>query len=291
MKLSYTRKRNLSGYLFASPWLFGAIFLLVYPFLFSLSLSFSTMQDNNFQKMSFAGLINYKTAFITDVEFLPKLLESIVDTVVNTPMIVIVSTLLAVFISRGLKGQGVFRVLFFLPVLLGTGFVMSILQGEGIHENTMQMARNALLPSVVQEYIGPTIMGYIDAFFSRITMVLWSSGVQIIFMLAGLNSISPYLYEVARVDGATEWEIFWKVTLPMTAPFMLLNMVYTIVMSFTNSSSMVDYILYRTFQATFPIVPDFAYGAAMGWIYFIFILLVILLVFLVMRPAVKRVSE
>ena len=265
--------------------------MLVYPFVFSLTLSFSAMPNNNLELMSFAGLANFKTAFVNDTEFLPKLLESIVDTVVNTPMIVILSTLLAVFISRGLKGQGTFRVFFFLPVLLGTGFVMKIIEGEGVQGDTMQMARNVLLPPLIQQYLGSTLVGYIDAFFSRITLVMWGSGVQIIFMLAGLNSISPYLYEVARVDGATEWEIFWKVTLPMTAPFMLLNMVYTIVASFTDSSSMVDYILSKTFQASFPNQPDFAYGAAMGWIYFVFILLVILLVILCMRPAVQRVSE
>ena len=291
MKLSYEKKRNLSGYIFLAPWLFGAAFLLIYPFFYSLSLSFSELADNNLSHAVFAGLKNYKRAFVTDVSFVPIFLTTVTDTLINTPMIVIFSMLTAIFVSRHIKGRGVFRLVFFLPVLLGAGFVMSLLQGHKLQENTMELARGILLPEIIQRYIGPELTGYISTFLTRITMVMWRSGVQIIVMLAGIQSISPSLYEVARVDGAAEWEMFWKITLPMTAPILLLNIVYTIVASFMGSSGMVNYILAQSFSTTVGAVSDFAYAAALGWIYFLFVLVVILLVFLVMRPAVNRVSE
>ena len=291
MKLTYEKKKSLCGYIFLSPWLFGAIFLLVYPFFYSLALSFSTLENNNFSMMRFAGLENYKQAFISDVEFVPKFLEVVRNTLINTPMIVIFSLLAAILVSRGLKGQGIFRLIFFLPVLLGTGFVMSLLQGHKLQENTLELARGILLPEIVQQYIGPELTKYINAFLTRITLVMWRSGVQIIIMLAGIQSISTSLYEVARVDGASEWEMFWKITLPMSAPIMLLNIVYTIIAGFMDSSGVVDYILSRSFKTTYPNLPNYPYAAAIGWIYFLFVLCVVLLVFLFMRPAVKRVSE
>lgn len=287
MKLSYEKRKSLSGYVFLSPWLIGAIFFLVFPFVFSLILSFSEIKDNDFAQLSFIGFANFKRAFVSDVDFLPMFYETIIDTVVNTPMIVIFSLLMAIFLNCNIKGRGFFRSVFFLPVLLGAGYVMQQLLGANVQDDTMQLARQVLIPEALQQYLGPEFTGYINTFFSSITMVMWGSGVQIIILLAGLQGISSSLYEAARVDGATEWEMFWKITLPMTAPIMLLAIVYTIVTSFTKSSDIVDYITKLSFGTD---IPQFAYSAALGWIYFIFVLLVILLVFLFMKPAIKRVA-
>ena len=106
--------------------------------------------------------------------------------------------------------------------------------------------------------------------------------------LAGIQGISVSLYEAARVDGATEWEMFWKITLPMITPVMLLTTVYTIVASTVEDSDVVNYIVNTAFKNT---NVSFEYSAAMGWIYFIFILALIGVVFAVMKPFVSRVSE
>ena len=103
----------------------------------------------------------------------------------------------------------------------------------------------------------------------RITVVLWKSGVQIVLFLAGLQGISSSLYEAARVDGATEWEMFWKITLPMISPVILMNLVYTIVAFFTDATNpVIDYIYKQSFTNQ-----QFGYGAAMSWVYFAFALL------------------
>ncbi|MBQ7726691.1 MAG: sugar ABC transporter permease [Clostridia bacterium] len=288
MKLSYAKRTSLSGYVFLSPWLLGAIFFLIFPFTFSLVLSFSGMDANNFSTMHLIGWENYKAAFVSDVEFLPLFYVVATDTLVNTPMIVIFALIAAIFVSRDIRGKGFFRAVFFLPVLLGAGFVMEQLRGQNVQAETMEMARGILMPEQLRSYLGPEISQYISAFFTRITDVMWNSGVQIIILLAGVQGITPALYEVARVDGASEWEMFWKITLPMMAPILLLTIVYTIVASFTKASGMMDYIISKAFGSS---VPEFAFSAAMGWIYFVFVLLVLGVVFLLMRPSVRRVSD
>jgi ABC-type sugar transport system permease subunit len=105
--------------------------------------------------------------------------------------------------------------------------------------------------------------------------VLWKTGVQMLIFLAGLNSVSPVLYEAARVDGATDWDRFWKVTLPLLSPVILVNLVYTIVDSFTDTFNLVlQYIQQTAFAGGFRL----GYAAALGWIYFLIVFLILALV-------------
>jgi len=286
--MTFSSRRRMTGYIFIFPWVIGALILLVLPLAFSLILSVSTMKNMDFTKLSFVGLDNYKKAFMLDVEFLPKFLDAVSNTLINTPMILVVSLIIAIMISRKIRFRGFFRSVFFLPVLLGTGFVMQQILGQNVDQQAMEGARGILLPPELQAYIGPDITGYVFGFFNRITVVMWKSGVQVVIALAGIQMVSPALYESSRVDGATEWEMFWKITLPMMSPILLLNTVYTIIASLTENSPIVDYIIDKTFHTT---PNQYEYASAMGWIYFIFILLLVLLVFLVMRPFVNRVTD
>ncbi|MBR4073083.1 MAG: sugar ABC transporter permease [Clostridia bacterium] len=288
MKLTFSRRKQLTGWIFVGPWLLVGLALLVYPLIFSFMLSFSSLQDMDFSKMMFAGLENYKKAFMTDINFIPYFWDTVSNTVINLPMIIVTSLLLAIMVSRDIKGQGFFRSMFFLPVLLGTGFVMNQLLGQGVDDQSMNTARGILMPDIVQNYLGPEVTEAVGEFFSRITMVLWKSGVQIVITLAGIQGISPSLYESSRVDGATEWEMFWKITLPMISPILLLTMVYTIVASTIEDSKVVNYIVATAFTGT---NVQFEFSAAMGWVYFVFILALLGIVFAIMRPFVKRVAE
>lgn len=276
MKLNMKQRRSLAGWCFVSPWVLGGLVLLVFPLGYSLVLSFILPEKQLAGRgpPSPAGPIT-KRPLSSDIEFVPKFLAVVKDTLINTPMILIVSLLIAIMLSRDIKARGFFRTIFFLPVLLGTGFVMEQILGQNVDQQAMEVARGILLPPQVQGYLGPDVTGYILEFFNRITMVMWKSGVQIIIALAGLQGISASLYESGRVDGATEWEMFWKITLPMMSPILLLNTVYTIVVSMTDSGGIVDYIVAKAFNST-PI--QFEYSAALGWIYFAFILLLVLAV-------------
>ena len=288
MKLSFKNRKRVTGLLFVGPWAVAAMFFLVYPLIFTVILSFSELKNADFSTMGLVGIDNYKQAFISDVEFLPAFYEVLVDTAVNTPMIVIFSLIIAIILNREMPGKGIFRSIFFLPVLLGGGLVFEQIICRNVDGQSMDLAMSVLLPEKLQSYLGPDITGYINSFFSRITLVLWKSGVQIVIALSGLQSISPSLYEAARVDGATEWEMFWKITLVMMSPIILLNAVYTIIISLTENNSVVSYITDQAFN-TSPV--QFEFSAAMGCVYFLFTLLVVLLVFAVLRPFIKRVQQ
>jgi len=288
VKMSFYRRKRLTGYVFLSPWLLASVFLLFFPILFSLLLSFSTPVNLNKMQLDFVGLENYIKAFVSDVDFVFSFVTVVRETLTNLPMILVFSLLIAIMLSREIKGRGFFRSAFFLPVLLGTGFVMRQILGQGVDQSAMEVARGILLPPQVQAYMGPEVSGVIGEFLGRITVVMWKSGVQIVIFLAGIQKIPLSLYESARVDSATEWEMFWKITLPMLSPIILLNVVYTILASFSEDGPMMDYIRYIAFtQAR----PNPQYAAAMGWLYFAFVLLLVGLVFLIMKPFIKKSTD
>ena len=113
MKLSFRNRKKLTGLYFVGPWAIAAMFFLVYPLIFTIILSFSELQNADFSTMSLAGFGNYKEAFISDIKFLPAFYEVLTDTLINTPMIVIFSLLIAIILNRQLPGKGFFRSVFF----------------------------------------------------------------------------------------------------------------------------------------------------------------------------------
>ena len=154
---------------------------------------------------------------------------------------------------------------------------MKQLLGMGVDGTTI--TTGIMVPKLIAELLGASITEVVQGFLDRITLVLWKSGVQIVLFLAGLQGISGSLYEAARVDGATEWEMFWKITLPMISPVIMMNVIYTIVAFFTDGTNpMVDYIYKMNFTNQ-----QYEYAAAMSWLYFIFALVICLLCILLMR--------
>ena len=286
-KLTITQRKKVNGYLFISPWLVGLILFFLHPFIQSLRLSLSKITKFAGFHMKWVGLENYARAFLWDVDFLPMFGTVVKDTFINTIMIVVFSLMIAILVNKKIKFRGFFRGAFFLPVLLGTGYVMEQLLGINAEGPAMEMARGIAIPEEFMRYLDPVVVSVLSGFLNRITYVLWKSGVQIILFLAGLQGISSSLYEAARVDSATEWEMFWKITLPMISPVILLNVIYTIIDSFTDTSNpIVDYVLDIGFTKS-----QFEYSAAISWIYFIFVLFVCGIVYFVMRNKVYDTSR
>lgn len=282
---SFEKRRSRAGYIFLSPWLFATVFLLVYPVIYSFVLSFSELKNiTETFNFTFVGIENYKEAFVVDDRFPGYLITSVSDMLIYTPMILVFSLLVAILINRDIKGRAVFRLVFFLPVLLGSGYVMRELLGQDVQSGSMEIARGMLLPPTVQAYVGETVTGYINEFFNRITLVMWKSGVQIVLALSGLQGISPSLFEASKIDGAGEWESFWKITLPMITPILLLNAVYTIISFAFENSNLLNYIMEQAFSKN-----KFEYSAAIGWIYFFIVLVLLGIVFAIFNPFVKRV--
>ncbi len=283
---SFEKRKNRAGYVFLSPWLFATVFLLIYPVVFSFLMSFGNIKSLTSYNMTFAGFENYKEAFVVDDSFLPMLLSTVSTMLIDTPMILIFSLITAVILNRSFKLRSFFRLVFFLPVLLGTGYIMSQLLGQNVQSGSMEIARGMLLPANVQQYLGSTLTRYITDFFNRITLIMWNSGVQIVLFLSGLQGISPSLYEASRIDGASEWEIFWKITLPMTTPILLLNAVYTVISFAFEDNDLLNYIVSQGFEKN-----KFEYSSAMSWIYFSVVLILLGVIFAVISPFIKKMNN
>lgn len=284
--LTFEKRKSLTGYIFLAPWLFGGIFLLAFPLLFSLALSFSEVQNYTTYAMEWVGLENYKRAFFGDINYITCITWVLQKTVYDTPIITVFSLIVAIIISRDIKGKGFFRSIFFLPVLLGGGFVMQQLLDQGVANSALEATRDLLLSPQVQSYLPAEVFEVLTDFLNSITSLMWNSGVQIILFLIGIQKIPQELYEAARVDSATEWEIFWKITLPMISPIILLVIVYTIISANAEYGPVISYIMWQGFDMS-----EFEYAAAMGWSFFAVMLVIIGLVFLVMRPFINRVTK
>lgn len=301
IRLTMVQKTNLEGYIFLLPWLIGFSMFAVYPFLNSIRLSFSEVKEFVGFHMEWIGWKNYRKAFITDVNFVPMFLSTVRETLISTPIINIGALFFAILLNREIKFKGFFRGVFFLPVLLGTGYIMQEILGQSVSQQAIVEAtgqsapttnqvvsgltRGIQLPADIMMYIGPTWSVFVKGFLDRFTIVLWKSGVQLLLYLMGLQGISRSLYESAYCDGATWWEMFWKITLPMISPIILLSVVYTIIDSFTDAANpIVGYL--NSIRLS-----DFGYAAAIGWIYFIFIFAVIALCFLISKRFVYNAGK
>ena len=278
-KMSLHTRNSLKGLVFVAPFIIGIFAFFLYPIYLSLRLSFGSDVKIVGMKVSGFTLEHFVKAFVVDVNFLPTFLETVRQTLTEFPLIIILSLIIAVLLNRDIKCRGLFRVIFFIPFLLGSGEIMRQLLNQGVDRAVLSVMDGRLIPYNVLSYFGTTITDAVQTILGLLVTVLWGGGVQILLFLSGLQSISPSLYEAARIDGATEWEIFWKITVPMISPILLLNIVYTLVNSFTNiTNPLLSYIQTYGFENA-----QFQYGAALGWIYFAFIGVVVAIVFGVMQ--------
>lgn len=283
------RKENMNGYLFVLPWILGAALFFVFPIYRSLEMSFSNITNYTDYAVEWAGLEHYAHALTGDAGYIERYFQSVTSLIETVPFINVFSLIIAVMLNRKFKGRAVFRAIFFLPVVLGSGFAMYSLMNQGVNAEAMEAAKEVLIPREVAIYLGAELTEAVSTFLDLISNILWKSGVPIVIYLAGLQGVPSTLYEAARVDAASEWEMFWLITLPMITPMMLLNFVFTVIDSFSDSRNwMLRYINITSFDSE---IPQYEYSAAMAWLFFVFIIVLVAIIFLVMRPFVNKVKD
>ncbi|HOJ95123.1 MAG TPA: ABC transporter permease subunit, partial [Fervidobacterium nodosum] len=131
---------------------------------------------------------------------------------------------------------------------------------------SFQMIRN------IQSSLPTLLSKAVDMFISGFIMILWFSGVQILIYLAGLQKIDKSMYEAAKIDGASKWQILWKITMPVLAPLTFVNIIYTIVTVSTFATSpVIQKILVDMYRPE----RGLGYASALSWIYFVAMLIVI----------------
>lgn len=299
--MSYEKKKGLYGYGFVALWFIGALMFFIVPLLQSFYYSFHNVAPE-VGEVSVTALVdnltgekniflNYKTAFMTDPKFRQYLVEVLQDMALSLPVIVVFSLFVAIIINQKFRGRTFARAVFFLPVIIATGPVYAIITGdlETSGNNSAEQFSTMFEADMVDqllEFVG--IYGFGDTFTEMLTTItsdilnlVWKCGIQIIIFLSALQGIPPSAKEAAAIEGATSWEFFWKITLPYISPMIVVNIVYTVIDSFTDPT---NEVMGRLLE----IQSEWRYGlsAAMAWSYFGIILVVLGIIFAIMNKLV-----
>jgi ABC-type sugar transport system permease subunit len=301
---SLDAKKARAGWFFVLPFVLGFVLLYI-PMLFqSIEFSFSELNiitnpggGGGGYELTFVGLTNYSDALFSDASYAQILVSSIRQLLLDVPAIVIFSLFMAIILNQKMAGRAVFRAIFFIPVILSTGLIDKIDQGNAVM-NYMETAgidtgaADALGPGggggagglglvnalditgfLGNIAIGSELVSYVVNIVNNIFNIVNRSGVQMLIFLAGLQSISPAIYESCKIDGATGWETFWKITFPMISPMILVNTIYTVIDSFTSKSNEVMAYIEAVFEGTSK--QSRVLSSAMSWMYFGIVLLLI----------------
>lgn len=253
LHVSMQTRRAVNGYLFILPWLIGFALFYVRSLYQTVEFSLSSLNvlPAGGYELDFVGFANYVTAFTGHGTFKQTLTTSLMNMVVDVPLIIFFSLFVAMLLNKKMKCRGLVRAIFFLPVLMNSEAISGTLEyaaqmmAGGLSGTSAEMAEAASSGSAVSmayfiELFGeialPTsVLNYVVGAVSRISDIIQDSGVQIVLFIAALQSITPSMYEVAKIEGATGYETFWKVTFPMVMPHIITNTIYTIVDAFSQS--------------------------------------------------------
>ena len=304
-RLSLTTKKAISGWIFVLPFVLGII-MIYGPIVFkSIQISFVSLEGTASREVKeFIGFDNYKRIFEEGANFLEAIMNGIKSLVIQIPSIVIFSLLMAVILNQKMAGRTLFRAIFFLPVILSTGVIaatdassnaLANMESGQVDTNTGEagfMSSMDLASMLGNIQMGSALVDIVVGLVNDIFDIISRSGVQMLIFLSGLQSISPSIYESCQMEGASAWETFWKITLPMISPMILVNAIYTVIDAFTapdnNVMGYVQKLLRGGTSGTALGSPIEAVqvGHAMIWVYTALVLVVIVLVALIMKAFV-----
>lgn len=281
-KYRLTRRRVREwvwGYVFIAPWVVGISVFFVYACVQSFIYALSDVRLTNGLTVTYQGMTNFINIFTSDNTFPVALSSFAINLVLQVPIIVAFALIMALLLNSRIKCRALFRVIFFLPVIIATGPVMDELTRQGVA--SVPMVNQATIMSLLSgmpEWLATPI----ESLFSSLILVLWYSGVQILIFIAGLQKVPKDVYEAARIDGASGWESFWKVTLPTVRPMILLNAIYTIVALATSGQNEIITLIYdNMFNSA--VGRGYGYAAAMAWAYALVVAIALGIAFLLLR--------
>lgn len=289
----FQRRQALYGLLFSSPLIIGILFFLAMPMIQSFAISLGDIDTKNGYDIQIYGIGHYLRALTVDADYLQNMLSSLKQVITYVPIIVVVSFVVAMLLKKEFPGRTAYRVIFFLPVIMMSGVMSkirvddlisstispSISNHSGSISGALSMSQKFISDLLLNANISTQITSYILYAQQNIATVLNLSGIQILIFLAALQSISPSLYEASSIEGATAWENFWKITLPMVSPQLLVIVLYTIIERFVNmSGGMMSYIYSVGFQSL-----KFGYSSALAWIYFTIVSIITVIMYWILK--------
>lgn len=276
-RLPFPKKMGLWGVIFLLPWILGFFLFFLTPMIrvFIYSVHQVDIVPSGGLNFLYLGLENFRQALLVNTSFTRMLVETLVETVLFTPLILIFSLLCAILLNGKFFGRSVARAVFFIPIVLGTGLMLDRVTGGSstllveAQEATSVYGAEIVYELLFELGIGTQVLGYIAESVNNIFEIVSLSGIQILIFLSALQSISPSLYEVAKIEGATGYETFCKVTVVMVSPMILTCMIYTLADLFMRSE-----VMDRIYDVAFR-QGNYGLSAAMSTIYLLINLLVI----------------
>ncbi len=292
-KISYERKKGLYGYGFIALWFVGVIYMFIIPLFQSLWYSFSytelVSQPAIMEEYGMDGpgiytewnnFGNYKKAFTENADYPQNLVDSLAETAYTVPLVLVFSLFVALLLNENFKGRGFARAIFFLPVLIATGPVLQVINGDMLAQGVGEASQFSSLfkADFVDEFlrfmgltnISQTFTEAITTVTETILNLIWDSGIQILIFISALQQIPVSAKEAASMEGATGWEFFWKITFPTISPMIFVNLIYTVIDAFVKTDNPVMQQV-----MTYARGWEHGFSSAMAWAYFLIVAVVL----------------
>jgi multiple sugar transport system permease protein len=266
----YRRRDQWMGYLFIAPWLIGFFVFTLIPMVASLLLGFTDYHLT--AAPNWVGVDNYVRMFTSDQRYWTSVRVTFYYIFTAVPLRLIVALAIAMLLNNSRRATSYYRAAFYAPSIIGGSVAVAIMWRQMFGLTGVVNAFLAIFGIEGSAWIGnPT-----TAIWTLILLAAWQFGSPMLIFLAGLKQIPRELYEAAAIDGASEWDQFRHITLPMLSPIIFFNLVMQMISGFlvftqalviTNGGPMdltLVYALYL-YQRAF-IVFQMGYSSAMAWV-------------------------
>lgn len=274
----------MTGLLFVTPWIIGFLVFFLYPLIQSIIFSFSKVAFTaKGRTVKFVGMQNFDYFISKDPYFLGSLVDFFKSIIMQLPLILVFSLILALLLNEKIKLKGMFRTLFFLPIVVVSGPVMNMLLSQGA--STIPLIEQYGIYDFINNKLPYFLIEPVTTLFSQLILILWYSGVPILIFVSGLQKIDYALYEASSIDGASSWVSFWKIVLPSIRGMILINAIYIIVFLATSEiNSVIIWIRDSMLDAS---KRGFGVASAAAWIYSLGITLLLLICYLLFGRELK----
>lgn len=269
-------KEPVAGIVCTSPFIIGFLLFMIVPML--LSLYYSFCDYNILSPPVWSGLSNYIKIFTADSRFIKTICVTFFFALFSVPLRLIFALIVALLLLKNTKMTPLYRALYYLPSIIGGSVAVAILWKRMF---AMDGVVNRLLSSVGLDVNYSWLGNTKTAIWVLIILAVWQFGSSMLIFLSSLKQIPASLYEASRVDGASAWHQFWKITFPLLTPTIFFNLVMQMIngfLAFTQSyiitqgkpmDSTLFYTVYM-YQQSFEFY-NTGYGAALAWIMLVII--------------------
>ena len=295
-RISYERKKQLYGYGFIALWFVGVVYMFIIPMFQSVWYALcKTELVNDAARQAEYGMSgpgiytqwnnfgNFTWAFTINPDYPKNLVASLSETAYTVPLVLVFSLFVALLLNDKFKGRTLARAIFFLPVLIATGPVLGVINGDMLSQGVSDASQFSALfkTDFVEDFlqfmglnnISQQLADIVSDVTSSILNLIWDSGIQILIFISALQQIPVSAKEAASMEGATGWEFFWKITFPTISPMIFANMIYTIIDAFVKSDNPV-----MTQVMSYIKVWEYDHASAMAWAYFAIVGLILALI-------------